>query len=444
MNVTSHIVTFSRMMAFVVIALITSSYPACCAEGQFDTYEEFTEAQYKNHIKEFQRAFGKQIETEFDLKWAEGSFLHNFSSDEPEFCAYRRATLEEARALVLAVIFKLSEAVQADPIMLSYLNKSSLTPDFLGVDISFVYSHNWNYDDGSIDSVYSYYSKGDINDVKKLHLRYNSTDPFSDISDFENIVYTDIKESFEEAVKLNAENSPKNLAIHNPKEFENELNKILTSFKKEMKEKHNLFFQSIGWMLAGNSTSDISEIRTKCTYRYSVDCQEARALMLLTTEKLLAALNNSEMLKPYLKDYPFSANGVKLRMLFRKEKYFVGDVPYYDGSMESTVLSDDTITYYYHIPNARDSSMHDRVIYAKESYREAKKIFENTPPPTIFRKATKGIENFIFSSIHFLELVAIMVFVFLLIMINTGGWLFIIPVIIFFILRRWRSPSQKN
>lgn len=145
-----------------------------------------------------------------------------------------------------------------------------------------------------------------------------------------------------------------------------------------MKGKHNLFFRSIGWMVAGNSTSDISEIRTKCTYRYSVDCQEARTLMLLKTEKLLAALNNSEILKPYLKDYPFSANDVKLRMLFRKEKYFVGDVPYYDGSMESAVLSDDIITYYHHIPNAKDSNMHDRVVYAKESYQEAQKTFENT------------------------------------------------------------------
>ncbi len=444
MDAISHSVKFSRVVFFVVIVLATRTYPICCEERQFDTYEEFTETQYKNHIKEFQRAFGKQIEVEFGLKWAEGGFTHNFSSDKPEFYAYRRATLEEARALVLAVIFKLSQAVHADPIMLSYLNKSSLTRDFLGVDISFVYLHNWSYDDGSIDSVYSYYSKEDMSDVKKLHLRYDATDPFSDISDFKNIVYCKIEESFEDAVKLNAVNTIINPAIHNPKQFEDELNKILASFKEEMREKHSLFFRSIGWMVAGNSTPDISEIRTKCTYRYSVDCQEARELMLLTTEKLLTALNNSEILKPYLKDYPFSSDGVKLRMLFRKEKYLVGDVPYYDGSMESAVLSEDVITYYHHIPNAKNSSMHDRVVYAKESYQEAQKTFENTPPPTLFKKATKGIKNFISSSIHFLELAVIVFFMFLLPMVTTGGWLFIVPVIIFFILR-WRpSPSQKN
>jgi hypothetical protein len=61
-----------------------------------------------------------------------------------------------------------------------------------------------SYDDGSIDSVYSYYSKGDISGVKELHLRYDAIDPFSDISDFKNIVYYKIEESFKDAVKLNA------------------------------------------------------------------------------------------------------------------------------------------------------------------------------------------------------------------------------------------------
>ncbi|CDR34240.1 hypothetical protein [Criblamydia sequanensis] len=402
--------TSKKMIIFIVIALITSLCPAFCAEIQLDISKEFNETQYKNHIKEFQRAFGKQIEEEFGLKWVEGGFTHKFFSDKPEFYAYRRATLEEARALVLAVIFRLSEAVHADPIMLSYFNKSSLNPDVLGVDISFLHSPNWSYDDGSIESVYSYYSKEDASGVKKLHLRYAATDPFSDISDFKNIVYSKIEESFEDAVKLNAVNPIINPAIHHPKEFEDELHRILTSFEKEMKEKYNLFFRSIGWMVAGDAPSEISEIRTKCTYFYPVDCEEARALILLATEKLLASLNNNETLKPYLKDYPFSANGIKLRMLFRKKNYFVGDVPYYDESMESVVLSDDTITYYHHIPSAEDSNMHDRVLYAKELYQEAQNTFKNTPPLTLFKKAATGIKNFIFDSIHFLELAGIYVF----------------------------------
>ena len=178
--------------------------------------------------------------------------------------------------------------------------------------------------------------------------------------------------------------------------------------------------------------------------RYSVDCQEARALMLLATEKLLNTLNNSERLRPYLKEYPFSASRLKLRMLFRKEKYFVGDVPYYDGSMESAVLSGNIITYYHHIPNIKDSNMHDRVVYAQESYQEAQKTFENTPPLTLFKRITKGIKNFISSTIHFLDLAVIVFFMFLLLMVTTGGWILIIPIVIFFILRRRRAVPHKK
>jgi hypothetical protein len=78
MDAISHIAKFSKMIVFVVIPLITSSSPACCEESQFDTYEEFTDTQYKNHIKEFQRVFGKQIEEEFSLKWVEGGLYTQF------------------------------------------------------------------------------------------------------------------------------------------------------------------------------------------------------------------------------------------------------------------------------------------------------------------------------------------------------------------------------
>ncbi len=444
MDITNHITTFSRMIVFVVITLITSSSRVCCEESQFNTYEELTETQYKNHINEFQRSFGKQMESEFNLKWVEGGFVHNFSNDQPEFYAYRRATLEEVRTLVLVLTHKLSLAIREDPIMLSYLNKLSLTPDTMGVNIQFVYLHNWSYDDGSIDSVYSYHSKEGTSTVKKLYFQYTSTDPFGDFSTHDNSVYTRIEESFEDATKLHAAIAITNPAIHQTAGFEDELIQILASFEAEMKKKYGLRFRSSGWMVAGKPTPNILEIRTKCTYLHSADNREARELILLVAEDLLNTLNDSEALRPYLEEYPFPARRLKLRMLFRKEKYFVGDVPYYDESMESAVLSDDIITYYHHIPNAKDSNMHDRVVYAQESYQEAQKTFENTPPPTLFKKTTKGIKNFISSTIHFLDLAVIVFFMFLLLMVTTGGWLLIIPVVIFFILRRRRSPSQED
>ena len=74
MDTISHIATLSRMIVFVVITLITSSSRVCCEENQFDTYEELTETQYKNHINEFQRAFGKQMEERIQSKMGRGWF----------------------------------------------------------------------------------------------------------------------------------------------------------------------------------------------------------------------------------------------------------------------------------------------------------------------------------------------------------------------------------
>jgi hypothetical protein len=398
-----------------------------------------TKTLYKNHLIKFHKAFGKQIEDEFGLKWIEGGIIPNYSRDEPSFYAYRRATLEEARALVLAVIFKLSEAVQSDPEMLSYLNKSSFTLDFLGVDIIFESSNNQSYDDGSIDRVHSYYSKDDISGIKKLQLEYEATDPFADYSDYKNSVNWRMKESFEDAVKLNAISTIANPAIHYPKEFEDELNQILTSFKDEMKG-YSLYFRSIGWMKAGNPTSEITEIRTKCTYYYPIEFQEARELMLLTAEKLLSALNNSETLKPFLKNYPFSTSGIKLKMLFRKSKHLVGDVTYSDGSLESAVLSENTITYYK--PNKTSV---DKAIYAIESVQEAQQIFENSPPVSLFQKAIKQIIHFILDSIYFLKLVFIYFFFFVLFMIASGVGVIIIAFFLLLkIIRRYKLSKHSK
>lgn len=440
MGIKNRIVKFSRVILVIVTALIVKTDSVFCEESQIGINVEFPDTDYKRYFNEFQSAFGKQIEEEFGLKWIEGGVLHNFSSNDIEFYAYRRATLEEARALELSVLNKLDKAIQADSKILSYLNKLSLTPESIGIDIRFVNLHNWSYEDGSIDTIYFKYSKKD----KKRYLWYTTTDPFSDYSAEKDEAFrTNFEESFEDALKLNTAISIVNPAIHNPTGFEVELDRILTSFKEEMKEKRILLFRSSGWTVAGNFTPDISEIRTKCTHKYPVDCQEARALMLLTTEKLLTALNNSETLRPYLKEYPFPASRLKLRILFRKEKFLVGDEPYYDGSMESAVLSGNTITYYHHIPNIQESGLHEKVVYAQESYQEAQKTFENTPPLTLLEKITKGTHMLIFNFSHFSDLTVSIFFLALLFIICTGGW-FIIPVIIIFFLYLRNLSSQHD
>jgi hypothetical protein len=141
---------------------------------------ELTREQCKNYIHEFERIVGKQIEQKFNLSWIQDDYLHNYSINTIEFYAYRRATVEEARALALAVSNTLIEAIQANPQILSYLSILELSPDSLGIDVRFVNSRNFPYDDGSINHVYT---KKENDDFGMKYLAYTSTDPFSDYLD---------------------------------------------------------------------------------------------------------------------------------------------------------------------------------------------------------------------------------------------------------------------
>ncbi|MDP1880770.1 MAG: hypothetical protein Q8K60_07510 [Parachlamydiaceae bacterium] len=430
-----------RSIILIIIVSTVCSRTFLCEEKKIIVNKEVTDKQYKSYMKEFQCTFGKKIESELGLKRIEGGFFNNFFRNDIEFYAYHRATMEEARALVLSILMKLTEEIQKSSKIFLYLNKQSLTPESIGIRIRFVNLNNESFYDGSIDAVSIYYSKKE----KKRYLEYTSTDPFSDYSAKEKEIKTDFEDLLEDAIKLNSEiSNVKAIKYnHNPTIFEDELDQILTSFKKEMKEKHNLLFESIGWMVAGNFASNISEIRTKCMYRYPVDCQKARELVLLATEKLLKDLNSNKKLIPYLKEHPFSADRIRLRLLFRKQNYFVGNNPFYE-SMESVVLNENMITYYHHISDTKTSGLYERVVYKKETYPEAQKIQENTNPPTTIDKFAKQVQKFSLYFNYFLDLLGLIFLFVLFFAISPVGLVFIIIGIIIFDIRRRRHPSKQK
>ena len=160
MKVVNHL---HRLIFFIV----------CSHHLSFCEGSEITVKEEVSYINEFQTALGKQIEKEFDLKLIEDGIHY---SSLIGFYAYRRATLEEARALELSVLNRFAEEIHSDPKMLSSLNALFLTPESICVSIHFVYLHNRGYHDGSIDSVYS------ANNNDQRYLEYISTDPFSGYS----------------------------------------------------------------------------------------------------------------------------------------------------------------------------------------------------------------------------------------------------------------------
>ena len=88
MNTTNQYITkLSRLIFLIVTSLTACFYPAFCEENSVGINEKLAEKQYRSYFNEFQRAFGKQMEREFSLKWIEEGLLYDFSRDKPEFYA---------------------------------------------------------------------------------------------------------------------------------------------------------------------------------------------------------------------------------------------------------------------------------------------------------------------------------------------------------------------
>lgn len=90
--------------------------------------------------------------------------------------------------------------------------------------------------------------------------------------------------------------------------------------------------------------------------------------MTFATERLLKAINESEKLKPYLLEKPFTDQRVRMEIRFRTNQYF----NYHDGSLESVVLDNKRVSYLQekHVVIDADSSYTDIKPILRESYQE--------------------------------------------------------------------------
>ena len=111
--------------------------------------------QYELYVNEIVSAFEKQIGQELKLdliRWY-GDF-HDYLEKGMEFKAYRRATLDEARAMILSLMTKLSDAIQAHEKIQPYLKHQLLTPETMKVNIRFVTTDGRNFSLGPQSIIY--------------------------------------------------------------------------------------------------------------------------------------------------------------------------------------------------------------------------------------------------------------------------------------------------
>ncbi|MCB1213580.1 MAG: hypothetical protein KDK40_04700, partial [Chlamydiia bacterium] len=178
--------------------------------------------------------------------------------------------------------------------------------------------------------------------------------------------------------------------------FLSEVDRLFTWLKMQLSNWKGLEFSSFGWIQLDQKSPEISEIRAQCTVNRYVDREQARTLLLKAAEEILKALNSDTRIKPYLAESPFPVSRLKIALLFRQNRVFVGPrADYEGGSIESVDLIDGLLTYYSYLPITPEEDRKERTVYAQESYEEARRQMDlPTNVDTRFQRVWRDVQYF--------------------------------------------------
>jgi hypothetical protein len=121
--------------------------------------------------------------------------------------------------------------------------------------------------------------------------------------------------------------------------------------------------------LGGKMVDKVEELAAHFIAHGPATQEQARKLVINVTKRFLAAYNDQEKIKPYLKNNQLSSKDVKLRIKFRKKEY----LPFEDGSVDEVQLENDQITYFKLIPPKPYSEIvpWTQISFARETFPEA-------------------------------------------------------------------------
>ena len=324
--------------------------------------------EHKEYAHEIQSTFAKRMFEEYDLRLS-GS-LHSMHENVEElglkFLAYRRATIEEARALHLLVMEKYVQAINCHEKIQPFLAIHPFSFKRVMIVINFENINGRRHSDGTITRMLN------ISDLALTDYRnqiiYYSHDPFNDE------LVEQLVEPYEEALRLNAASSidPR---VHHGNKYEEEMDTLLGSFANEIQQQYELAV----WHLGGKWTDGIENIRTTIKLGHFATQEEARQLLIEVTKKLLATVNSNEKVRPYLKAHPFPASLLKLSFHFENSSAH----PLPDIRIRNATLDDNAITYIQEtvLPPEEGETFRykEKITLPLESYEEALKMVEKHP-----------------------------------------------------------------
>ena len=97
-------------------------------------------------------------------------------------------------------------------------------------------------------------------------------------------------------------------------DYEKIADKITVKTAKKLEEEKGLILIGIG----GRMMHDIQMMMMGFNYYHEVDIDNARHLLVDSVEEYLSAINASEEVRPYLHEYPFTAQNIEINIYFYK------------------------------------------------------------------------------------------------------------------------------
>lgn len=317
--------------------------------GLKDQKSERPYDEYIVYVNQIRRTIARQIFREMGLVCTGdiGQMHEKVEEIGMKFNAYRHATVEEARALHVLVLEKLAAAINADEGLRPFLIEHPFTYKQIQIGIRFEGPEGGCFE-GNVARVSNVASP--IEEENNLH--YRSADPFA-----KRCTYL-FKEPYKTAIEIVKCSPLQNPTVHQAKPIEEIMDGILSAFVKKMREEYGLRCYFIG----GKLTDFVEEIGASFSIVQHAPQKRAKKMTVLVIENLLQEINNNEQLRPYLKDYPFSVDRVKMRIDFTKKDGY----SYCDGSVKYITVKDKEICYFQIPPDPK--AIEFEQIFAKEDY----------------------------------------------------------------------------
>ena len=175
----------------------------------------------------------------------------------------------------------------------------------------------------------------------------------------------------------------------NNEDYEVYADEIVKNFAKEMKNEYGLLCIGSG----GSMPHDVANIGVMFTIQKKMtSLEEARELEIAAIQKLLNHINNHQKIRPYLREYPFKYDRVRISISFtneNNEQYTDGSITYmyqarnkiFYKKAESCIaegyqITDPDTNEVYTVPDKEDYKL---IPYYDEPYEEALKKVKSLP-----------------------------------------------------------------